>query len=56
MLDPQTEAPASEDGTSGNNSIDESVLVHCERGFRRVTLPSLEADGTVAKWFSCWQG
>ena len=29
----------------------ECVLVHCERGFRRVTLPPLEADGTVAKWF-----
>ncbi len=30
----------------------ECVLVHCERGFRRVTLPPLESDGTVAKWFS----
>ena len=29
----------------------ECVLVHCERGFRRVTLPPLEADGTVSKWF-----
>jgi len=29
----------------------ECVLVHCERGFRQVTLPPLEADGTVAKWF-----
>jgi len=29
----------------------ECVLVHCERGFRRVTLPPIEADGTVAKWF-----
>jgi hypothetical protein len=32
----------------------ECVLVHCERGFRRVTLPPLEADGSVAKWFSRW--
>jgi len=30
----------------------ECVLIHCERGFRRVTLPPLEPDGTVAKWFS----
>jgi hypothetical protein len=30
----------------------ECVLVHCERGFRRVTLPPLEIDGSVAKWFS----
>jgi hypothetical protein len=30
----------------------ECVLVHCERGYRRVTLPPLESDGTVAKWFS----
>ena len=29
----------------------ECVLVHCERGFCRVTLPPLEADGIVAKWF-----
>ena len=29
----------------------ECVLVHCERGFRQVTLPPLEADGTVSKWF-----
>ena len=33
----------------------ECVLVHCERGFRRVTLPPLEADGSVAKWFSWWR-
>ncbi len=33
----------------------ECVLVHCERGFRRVTLPPLESDGTVAKWFSVWR-
>ena len=33
----------------------ECVLVHCERGFRRVTLPPLEADGTVSKWFGFWR-
>jgi hypothetical protein len=33
----------------------ECVLVHCERGFRRVTLPPLESDGTTAKWFSVWR-
>ncbi len=33
----------------------ECVLVHCERGFRRVTLPPLESDSTVAKWFSWWR-
>jgi hypothetical protein len=31
------------------------VLVHCEKGFRRVTLPPLEADGKIAKWFSFWR-
>ena len=33
----------------------ECVLIHCERGFRRVTLPPLEADGTVSKWFGFWR-
>jgi len=33
----------------------ECVLVHCERGFRRVTLPPLESDGRMAKWFSRWR-
>jgi hypothetical protein len=33
----------------------ECVLIHCERGFRRVTLPPLEADGKVSKWFSFWR-
>lgn len=33
----------------------ECVLVHCERGFRRVTLPPLEPDGSIAKWFSRWR-
>ena len=30
----------------------ECVLVHYERGFRRVTLPPLESDGKIAQWFS----
>jgi len=30
----------------------ECVLVHCERGFRRVTLPPLEPDGTLSPWYS----
>jgi len=34
----------------------ECVLVHCERGLRRVKLPPLEPDGTVAKWYSRWRG
>jgi hypothetical protein len=29
--------------------------VHCERGFRRVTLPLLEFDGSVAHWFPWWR-
>lgn len=33
----------------------ECVLVHCERGFRRVKLPPLEPDGSIAKWFSRWR-
>jgi hypothetical protein len=33
----------------------ECVLVHCERGFRRVTLPPLESNGAVAKWFPWWR-
>lgn len=33
----------------------ECVLVHCERGFRRITLPPLEPTGTVAKWFPWWR-
>ena len=33
----------------------ECVLVHCERGFRRVTLPPLEADARIANWFSHWR-
>ncbi len=30
----------------------ECVIVHCERGFRKVKLPPLEPDGAIAKWFS----
>jgi hypothetical protein len=33
----------------------ECVLVHCERGFRRVKLPPLEPNGKVAPWFSWWR-
>ncbi len=33
----------------------ECVLIHCERGFRRVTLPPLAADGGIAQWFSWWK-
>ncbi|MCI0540625.1 MAG: type IV secretion system DNA-binding domain-containing protein [Verrucomicrobiales bacterium] len=33
----------------------ECVLIHCERGFRRVTLPPLEGDGRIAKWFPWWR-
>ena len=32
----------------------ECVLVHCEKGFQRLTLPPLEANGLVADWFSSW--
>jgi hypothetical protein len=33
----------------------ECVLVHCEKGFRRLTLPPLEANGQVARWFPLWR-
>jgi hypothetical protein len=33
----------------------ECVLVHCERGYRRVTLPPLEPDGKIGEWFSRWR-
>ncbi len=33
----------------------ECVMVHCERGFRRVTLPPLDADARVSKWFPWWR-
>ena len=33
----------------------ECVIVHCEPGFRQVTLPPLEPDGSVASWFSKWR-
>ncbi|MGH7990031.1 MAG: type IV secretory system conjugative DNA transfer family protein [Limisphaerales bacterium] len=31
------------------------VLVHCEKGYRRLTLPPLEPNGQIAKWFSLWR-
>ncbi|MBI1176278.1 type IV secretion system DNA-binding domain-containing protein [bacterium] len=33
----------------------ECVLVHCERGFRRITLPPLEPDGNISNWYSRWK-
>jgi hypothetical protein len=33
----------------------ECVLVHCEKGYRRLTLPPLEPDGQIAAWFSLWR-
>jgi hypothetical protein len=33
----------------------ECVLVHCEKGFRRMTLPLLDPNGAIAKWFSWWK-
>lgn len=33
----------------------ECVLIHSEGGFRRVTLPPVEPDGSVAKWFPWWR-
>jgi type IV secretory pathway TraG/TraD family ATPase VirD4 len=33
----------------------ECVLVHCEKGHRRMTLPPLEPNGAVAKWFPWWR-
>jgi len=33
----------------------ECVLVHCEKGYRRLTLPPLEANGQIARWFSLWR-
>ncbi|MBU6402989.1 MAG: type IV secretion system DNA-binding domain-containing protein, partial [Verrucomicrobia bacterium] len=38
-----------------NQRDHECVLVHCERGFRRTTLPPLEPDRTVSPWFSRWK-
>jgi hypothetical protein len=35
----------------------ECILVHAEAGYRKVTLPPLEADGTVSKWYhGLWLG
>ena len=33
----------------------ECVLVHCERGFQRLTLPPLEANGEISEWFPLWR-
>ena len=33
----------------------ECVLVHCEKGFQKMTLPPLEATGETAKWFPLWR-
>jgi hypothetical protein len=33
----------------------ECVLVHCERGFQRLTLPPLEATGEITEWFPLWR-
>jgi hypothetical protein len=41
---------------AGSIKDHECVLVHCERGFRRVKLPPLEPDGPTAKWYSRWRG
>lgn len=33
----------------------ECVLIHCEKGYRRVTLPPLTPNGDVQKWFPWWR-
>jgi hypothetical protein len=33
----------------------ECVLVHCEKGFQRLTLPPLEATGEITDWFPLWR-
>ncbi len=33
----------------------ECVLVHCEKGFQRLTLPPLEATGEITEWFPLWR-
>jgi Type IV secretion-system coupling protein DNA-binding domain len=33
----------------------ECVLVHCEYGHRRVTLPPLEPNGQISNWFPWWR-
>jgi hypothetical protein len=33
----------------------ECVLVHCEKGFERVTLPPLESNGKISEWFPWWK-
>ncbi|MGH7977268.1 MAG: type IV secretory system conjugative DNA transfer family protein [Limisphaerales bacterium] len=31
------------------------VLVHCERGFEKTTLPPIEPDGKISEWFPWWR-
>jgi type IV secretory pathway TraG/TraD family ATPase VirD4 len=31
------------------------IIVHCEKGFEKVTLPPLEPDGTISEWFPFWK-
>lgn len=33
----------------------ECVLVHCEKGYRRLSLPPLESNGRVSNWFPWWR-
>ena len=33
----------------------ECVLVHCEIGYRCLTLPPLEANGQIARWCPFWR-
>ncbi len=30
------------------------IVVHCEQGYRKTTLPPLESDGSVARWYRRW--
>ena len=32
------------------------ILVHCEKGYRKVKLPPLEPDGRIARWYHRWFG
>jgi type IV secretory pathway TraG/TraD family ATPase VirD4 len=31
------------------------VLIHCEKGFHKTTLPPLDPDGKIPKWFPWWK-
>lgn len=31
------------------------VLVHCEKGFRKVVMPPIEPDGRISDWFAWWR-